>query len=486
MNFSLLRISSILYLLIPNIIFVNGWFRWQYAVPVTAGFVYLFWCEIKKKPGYLSGNLGLNNTLLIGVFTLIWTALTGIGGLFPQSSDFWAHHSKFYDLFKNPWPIFFEEKGRYACYYFGYYLIPALVSKLLSQLSVPAIFLWTWLGLGLGIAWVFLLIGKNKFLLFVFPFLGGFCLLAVKILNLLFGSFDDLFYFLTMWSLYDQSLWVPNQVIPILIVSGIVVYDCFYNNKIYDSFFPITLCFIWAIFPSIIMVFLYGLTLIFSKFKDILHFSSLRTLILPGLLFIPSFLYLLSSDSMPAKGFVWEVQSWHEIARSYTGGVLLEAIILFVLTILIRRYVPDIPLWFISGTYLLFIPLVFYRIGVNGDSLSRGSIPVLVLISIMLLAAVSNFFTQYREIRPRRYYALVFLFLLSFSLPFLGLSRLENPIVHNKFLQKLSPGTFSGYTTIPYDRFSNAYQMLLSQYSEAEARQYLGKKNSLFEKYLVK
>ena len=156
MKISTLRLLSISYLLLPNLLFAVYWFRWEVSCLILAGYFYFSWLEIK---GYISDNekilFTLRDIIFIGIIALSWTLLTGTGGFFRQSSDFWGHNTKFYDLTKNDWPIYFKEVNTYACYYFSYYLVPSFFSKIIGFLSPALIILWTFAGFFAGLLWVY-------------------------------------------------------------------------------------------------------------------------------------------------------------------------------------------------------------------------------------------------------------------------------------------------------------------------------------------
>ncbi|MCE6991367.1 hypothetical protein [Dyadobacter sp. CY323] len=485
MKFSSLRVVSIAYLLVPNIVFALNWFQWKLAVPIVMGLSVLYVLELKKPESSHEKVLGKSAIFFVAAFSFVWTLLTGIGDIFPQSADFWAHYSKYYDLFKNRWPIFFEEKQRYACYYFGYYLVPALISKWIGHVSVLALFCWTWLGFGLGVAWVLALLKENKFLLVLFPFVGGIFLFPLAILNGWFGAFNELPYFSTVWSLFDQSRWVPNQIVPCLIVSGILLHDCFYKNRPNDSFFSITQTFLWAIFPAIIFLLALGLIQLRKKMQGVFSKESIWTILLPGLLFIPTFLYLSSSDSLPVKGFVWEFYSLNAISIAYTSGILAESVILFTLLFLLRKWLDPFPYWFTGVLFLLYFPFAIYRIGVANDAFARGTMPVLVMFSILVLSASARAIHAFGVQDRTRKYALILTLCLAFTSPFLGLSSLGNPLLENKILTRLAPGSFKTYTSVPYDLYPNTYQMLRARFGQGDAQQYLGKKDSFYANHLA-
>ena len=328
MNTGLLRKFSVIYLLLPNLLFCVGWFKIPYSILLPIGFIYLLLREFRKTDN--SNPLSVKELVSLSTIAAFWTFFCGAGGLSTQSLDWLAHNSKFYDLYKNPWPNYFPEIDRSSCYYFGYYLVPSALSKLAGTLLPSVIVLWTWLGFFLGLGWIYLLINKNIYLLLLLPFVRGVGQLVALLLTKLHIHHAQIpIINPSLRSVFQQTLFVPNQVIPALIVSGIVLHDFFVRKKMDDSFLLITLSFVWAIFPSIYLVLIFGALfvqkyLVKNKFKEIFRLSSIRNYLLPGLLFIPVFVYFLSSAQTAEQGFLWNHASSTVLFFGFASGILVD------------------------------------------------------------------------------------------------------------------------------------------------------------------
>ncbi|GGC11295.1 hypothetical protein GCM10011325_42650 [Dyadobacter sediminis] len=61
----------------------------------------------------------------------------------------------------------------------------------------------------------------------------------------------------------------------------------------------------------------------------------------------------------------------------------------------------------------------------------------------------------------------------------------DSKLLQNKLMSRLFPGRFEAHV-YEYDTYSNTYQMLLQEYSNKEAKQYLGRKNSVYERFLMR
>lgn len=481
MRISLLRVLSVSYLLLPNILFSVFWFRYQYSIPLLVGYCYLFLVEIRR-PANDAIRFSASDLAFLLFFALFWTFCTGISGLSFQTYDYWAHNAKYYDLFMNRWPIFFPEKNVFVCYYFGYYLVPAFISKYTQSISGTALFIWSAFGFLLGSAWVYSLIGKRKILLLFFICFGGVGHAIKVILSKSALNSFHLPHFLTeIWSTFDQSLWVPNQVIPALIITGIFLYDAFIRKQVEASFFPIILIFIWAVFPAVVLTVLY----FFVSAKSI-RYINLRSLfsnyLLPGLLFLPAFVYLASSSGMSVKGFIWEFEPTYAIWLEYCIGVLVDLVLYYVIYFKFRRESAVLfPKWFAHLVFLVFLLMSFYRIGVMNDWMIRGSIPLVMIISIILLRTIEEYSRTNRLVDLKYFPVFASFFLLCFVNPVAHIKRsLGKNVFVNSFNETIT------FVPIPYDKYRNTYYAIKAKFSEKEADQYLGRKNSVYAFYLAR
>jgi len=484
MNVGFLRKCSVTYLLLPNLLFCAGWFKQPYATILIVGFLYLLRLEYLKKD--IKENLSFKDVLYLIFFACVWTFFCGVDGLSTQTLDWLAHNSKFYDLYKNPWPNYFPEVDRASCYYFGYYLVPAFLSKLSGKLLPSVIILWTALGFFLGLSWMFILIGRNKMLLFLMPFIRGIGQTVALILAKL-----DIYHAQiviinpSLRSVFQQSLFATNQVIPALIVCGIVLYDCFFRKRIDDSFLVIVISFIWAVFPSMMLVLIFGGVFI-NKYliqlspKDFFKVRSIHTYLIPGLLFIPIFIYFLSADQISDQGFLWNFPSKKGLLFGYISGIVFDLIIFYIMIRLLSRKEFLYPSWFIFLLFLLLLLLSTYYMGMFNDSFFRGSIPVYIIILIIGLRGLNNSFRNKNWPSSPLFYVAGILItgLLAVQLRIETHFLKDNIVVNHYYPEKTE------FTRFPYDTCANTYQTIKLSWGVKGANEYLAAKNSIFEKYL--
>ena len=483
MSISFLRKLSIGYLLLPNLAFSWGWFRQPYASLLIVGYLVLMFRELKKQNS--REGFSHRDILFLISFALGWTIFSGVSGLVAQTADFNAHHAKFFDLYLNKWPNYFPEIDRYSCYYFGYFLIPALLSKLAGTLLPSVLFIWSAIGYFLAGSWIYHLLQKSKILLFAFLWFKG-------IGHILFYAMKkSLFivapvYMPMIRAAFEQSQWVPNQFIAALIVTCIILSDCFDRRRPDESFLPLSLLLIWGIFPFMSLALIFGVIcfkkyMIDSSLNELFSLDSLFNYWTPFVLIIPSLIYFLSSNGS-LTGLLWKFDGFYKISFFYAIEFFADWLLFLTVLKFIQKKSPWIDTWFINVIFILFILVSFVRIGKNNDWFMRGQIPFFLVFTIAILRHLSVFgYTFMRSsIKIKAAFGLVIL-AASIQLGFSCYLLRDNILVKRFF------PTATTFAPIRYDRFQNVYQALkLLHPKEADAEQYLGKKGSFYEKHLAR
>jgi len=487
MNVGFLRKCSITYLLLPNLLFCSGWFRQPYAFLLIAGLCFLFLKEIKKHDK--SVLLSVKDIGFLLIFSLIWIFLCGINGYSSQSFDWLAHQVKFYDLYKNDWPIYFPEVDRFACYYFGYYLVPSFISKMYGQL-LPVIFaFWTAIGFFLGLAWVYILIKKSKILLLFFMLMRGTGQLVILILNWLHLTHLKVPIFNpSVRSIFDQSTFAPNQIIPALIGSGILLYDFLNRRKIEETFFIITLLFVWGVFPALSLTAVFAVLMMHqyvvkSGGRQLGTGKLFDNYLLPGLLFIPVFIYFLSSQKIALQGFIWEFATEKIVWLSFFSGIMVDILLFCLAAMVLNKKEKYFPEWFILISLCGLLMLSVYRIGIYNDLFFRGSIPICVILFICILRGAGVHFEN--RLWPKQllfYPAGLLLLCLMLGVLFVVSNLLRDNMLANQFL-----GERNTYKVYRFDAYPNTYQALMHGYKDSVgANQYLGAEKSFYKSYFSK
>ncbi|QRQ99409.1 hypothetical protein [Dyadobacter sandarakinus] len=486
MNIKQLRFLSVGYLLLPNILFYCYWTN-----PVLAIFglavLLLSSTELLRSGDFSTDNLlSGRDLLIIGAMSLVVTFMCGVCGLAYQTFDYWCHNVKFFELYKYSWPIRIPADGPVISYYYGYYLVPALISKWVGALSEAAIFIWTMAGFYLGIAWVYIALNKKPLYVVLAMSVGDMPHVLKTVFYKLTGALYEFGDFgIESWSSLENLLWVPNQVIPSLLLGGMFIYLLQHRKPLEYIVLPVALTFWWAVFPAFTMGLLSAVLIIRKWILARLRLNwplVFRTVALPVLACGPILLFFTSHEQAPVSGFIWQFpDSMVNRVIEYAINIGLNLAVFFLVYRFFsktgNRILPSFPFWL-----LLIFVMVFpiYRIGKVNDFLFRGLIPYLLIIGIYLFKPLSDIPTLvlWTKLRAMPVQLILVLMLVSGSL--IGAGRLVRALRVNVWTAGAWPEKVQ-FTPIPYDAYPNIYEVLKAKWSQQEADQYLGKKDSFYE-----
>jgi hypothetical protein len=179
-----LKISTILYLLIPSILFLLTWIHLWIGIPCVLFIVFFTWKTIQESA--ISNDetfIYLPTILLCLIISIVLNYVLGIGEFRPQTYDFQANNFKYYDLITHKLPVYYPEQKTYLCYYTGYYLPSALLSKVFGIETCRYFsFLWSVFGMWLVFLWISTFTRKNIFGLLTIVLLFANAWFAIKLL----------------------------------------------------------------------------------------------------------------------------------------------------------------------------------------------------------------------------------------------------------------------------------------------------------------
>lgn len=187
LNWNIDILSGLLYLILPNILFLFGWFRLWISLPLSVMLLTAGWFTWKESRARLGNRLTYSIKDFAALLATLFLAFVvletlGINGHIMQMGDFTVRNAIYYSLIEQPWPLF-SDIGDYFIYYHIFWLPPALISKLLGTAIPPTIILYLWMYLGLCI-----------FILMLFRKWRSKVLLLFLIICLLGSIVDNLIY----------------------------------------------------------------------------------------------------------------------------------------------------------------------------------------------------------------------------------------------------------------------------------------------------
>lgn len=231
--------AGLLYLLLPNLLFLLGWVQPYIAIPLSLLLIgaTVYVCR-QLKTGYADsssckpftiGDWILLFLTLVGVLFL--TDLIGFHANIQQTADFSFRNAIYAELTCSDWPLY-SSRCEYFIYYHAFWLPPALLTKLCGGLLSPhtALFGWSYIGLAL-MGCLFFIELRKKFILFAALLTGAFSLsYAVSVFYYLYDPEQELYALNEINQFYLTNFW-HNQL------------QCTFNHAIPGAvFLAIVLC----------------------------------------------------------------------------------------------------------------------------------------------------------------------------------------------------------------------------------------------------
>ncbi len=210
---------AILYLVLPVMIWLVGWFHWWLGIPAAL----LIATALGKTilPSWKVSSWQFSFNPVTGVLLLIafaWVMATAAGGVFDiDNTDAHKHRALLLHLSRDDWPVYiatYLESPLLLRYYLGYYMAPGLMGKWLGMAALNwAVPLWSWCGAALAL------------LLFTRGLRGWTALVAAPML-IFFGITVGL---TPIWKIdYDYSVfklfaYAPQHVIPAVLYALLLI-----------------------------------------------------------------------------------------------------------------------------------------------------------------------------------------------------------------------------------------------------------------------
>jgi hypothetical protein len=404
-----------LYLLIPFLLFCLGFLKLSFSIPIV---LFFLWLGIRgcKHTGQerLIFSVSRRTIIITIIIVLIWVALSGIGGIAFQNSDFHTRNAIFRDLITNKWPVKYSYQALNSpqtyglVYYIGFWLPSAVIGKLLGwQFANIALYFWAVVGILLTLLVLFSS-GRSKpgyfiFLLIFFSGMDGLGILIRELIafpNKITPNLWPPIIHLEWWipgfqfsSFTTQLFWVFNQSIPTWLCLSLLLVAT--NRK--SIFLTWSLCVFFAPLPALGMLpylilkipkelfipenlksnkkLLVSSESFLSRFRnDIRAILSLENLLGGGIVLCITFFYFsVNSISSRLTFMSMTIDLWIR----YSFFIIFEALILWLISFGKNK---DNLNWYVAGLLILIIPL--FMIGTTYDFCMRASIPTIFMLMV--------------------------------------------------------------------------------------------------------
>lgn len=470
---------TLVYLALPYVFFIPGWFNTTTALLLSVIFIFSLWCTLRDTPSTHEKHITLQD-LAAFLLILLWVNLSGAGAYGYQTPDWFMHNARLRDLTELSWPIRYGENQNLV-YYVAYFLPSAIIGKISSlDIGMHSLFLWTALGMTLTLRWLSTL-SQWRFslgLVLIFILFGPLDILNVFALNLNTSTplWNDLakipmntdyldfrtryeigFFLGNSVSNTFQLFWSPQQVIAGWL--GIALLSFLFLKKRFSStLFVYALLCLWS---PLIMLALLPFVLLFMAWclwyrqREIFTFqNSIGALSLGSIFLI--FYMTGGTQSIPYETIFNKLNGykhWDALAIFYVASWGLYGL---VITSGWHRYTPAEKTWLVVLLLTLII-LPTQIFGEFNDLLCRGSAPLMFLLLVFLLR---NFTMAQQEKRHAQQMLLCVLLLLGS-----GSSLLQLYTAIERYGQQKPTATITNY---------------------AYASENLGADNSLFERWFRK
>lgn len=467
-----IEICSLVYIIVPYIIFAFGWLELPIALILSTLIIisaFLYAKTLENKEVYLE-NKHLKYFLITVLILLVWCLLSGMGGFgFQNNPDWEKNNAIFHDLFLYKWPVIYKDYS--LVYYLGYYLPTGLVMKLLGwNIGYLFSFLWGFFGLILAAYWLKRLSGSfSPLIILLFILFSGLDILGLIIRFSVLPDPETLAYFkhagcIEWWARYFQFssnttslFWVPQYAIQGWLLTGLVLNNIQNHNSSRNLLFLWALCIFGVpfIFLAIIPIIVAGIFKT-QKAKELFSFQN----------FIASpFIILVFMAYFTSKAFK---DPFNAMSGYMQSPLYIFTYVIFVLAefglyaLILHRCFKNDLLWNVNLIAMILMP--FIRIGGGNDFVMRGSACYLFILFIYFAKAL---ITDKEALSKLRKAALIIIFAIGAFTPFLEIKRsvinysVKIPVLSEQY----------GVMDLQRYRFNN---------------QYLGDKEAFFWKHLAR
>ncbi|WP_020527966.1 hypothetical protein [Flexithrix dorotheae] len=488
-----LYLYSFLYLALPSLIFIFGWFRLAISLPALGiiGYsTFLFFKELTKFSNRDTFTLPPARSIKLLLISTGICLFSGIGG-FTFQGDAEKHYSMLYDLVNQDWPVLYIsdlilEKKAFLNYYFGYFLPPAFLAKTFNIHWIDDLILvWSILGLYLSFCWVLKLANAKHigWAVLMLLFLGGqdFIYATLKLgLNHIFTDKPGI------WEIYIAEVntvcvfhntilryptnfyavsWAPQHLFGAWICTSLVTDQVIFRKNIRNIGFIAAFLPIWSVFNAIgLLPFL--MVFIWKGFRKFLSFQNLAG---GGILVFLVGTFFIAHYPVEDQGWIWEYIPFPQAMIKILLFLLFE---FGYLALIMNGYAQKSPyklIWQISLITLSVLP--FYVLGYFNDLLMRAAVPSIFLINVVAVC----FFYQWKFKYKKLATGLV-LFMVAFP----------QLIAIGKHL----PGTIMFHAAHGFSesrkRVNEGKSLLQVTDAEWFNYQYFGKSDSFYMKFLAK
>lgn len=394
LKYNTIQLFSTLWLALGIIVFLLGFCKIYYALPVVCGMIWIIAKQYKNNTDRKDLKLSYKHIGFVIFIALLLNLLCGIGGYVVQPNDHFGRNAIFSDIVNYEWPIYDKGQNLYMCYYLAFWTVPALFGKLFHSLDVGFAAQLIWMTLGSVALYLEVSRYMKKARLTYFAFIYLFaglkiveCLLYLPI----FGDSGWMGYMFNVLATNSsptsfhagpivQLLYDPfNQTIPLFLCMMLIF------NNLKSKYIPFiyALIFLYAPFPFI------GLTpIVFYLFlKNNSYFSNKESWIkvfsfenIIALLVIIIVAFYFSANINGSHKGIRPITNLIGDVYGFAIYMIFEFIIFFAIGYKVCHNKPI--LWIALGSVILF---GWFQVGLHNDFCFRTNMPLIFILALLLI-----------------------------------------------------------------------------------------------------
>ena len=395
---------AIIYLMLPVVIWLVGWFQWWLGIPATILLSLALWPALSGswRPSPRAA------TFAVLAVAACWVMASGAGGVFDSGLIDWlGHRTRLLELGRHPWPTFLPEPlAAYAPneaysppllrYYLGYYMTPGLAAHWFGPAALNwAVPIWTWLGAAL----ILLMFTRERrgwgvaLALLIFIFFSGMDVLRQILtegwgwidlqiewdglpgIHLGTGHIDHAVVPTKALSNMTSLLWNPQHFIPTGLYTFLMLQLRGHRRFLAVCGVLLAAAPFWSSFAAVGLLLLIAALLWQNGIRPFLRWPNL---LLAAPLAALIALYQTSGPTDFPSGWIWERYDWSLLVRWMPVFYLSEFLLIGALLWILRPTLRREPFFIASMVTLCILPLYYYPEYNNLQM--RGSLAPLLLL----------------------------------------------------------------------------------------------------------
>ena len=397
-----LILCSILYVILPPVIFSVGWIKPLIAVPVSLIFLfaaYKIYSDLCSENEIMIFKVPGKFWLYALLIICAWVLCSGIGGFSFQNGDFVARNPTYRDLCDYSWPVKYDLANQSEAaqkilgsgsvvfaYYFSWWLPPALVSKIFNFAQTGrdiCVYIWAVIGMLLVFYNLCRYLKKASLItLIIFIFFSGLDIIGYIIYHpvIIPGRHIEWWTgFIQYSSMTTLLFWVFNQSIAAHLI--VILLLQLKDGKNALALSSLTFAFSPWVAIGIIPIALNSVFIDFKNFKDKLKdvFTFTNISVPLAMLLIYGLFYTGSTGGQRGLGgFTFVNKNFYDFIVRYSLFCLLEFGIYFII---LGKSVKNYKFYYVVLAELILIPL--YELASN--LIMRASIPAVFCLMVYVI-----------------------------------------------------------------------------------------------------